>query len=67
LKPNVVRDLNIELAILKSGIANIYWTYQNTSGTVAPFEVPFDIVSINRADIMAEAVLSDYFDVSTDM
>lgn len=43
--PHVMRDLNLTLSLLETGVINIHWTYGNFTGVgKKPFEVPTLIV-----------------------
>ena len=56
LKPEAVPDVNMTISILAPGIINLYWKY--VTGT-QPYEVPSQVVDVNRTDLMDIGVLSD--------
>ena len=52
------------ISLLKNDIINFHWTYQNKSGKV-PFEVPNDLVNVNRSDLAKTGNLSDFVTIQT--
>ena len=58
--PQALRDLNLTFSILESGNLNIKWSYSDNTGVKVPFEVPTDIIDVDRTKLKAAAVLSDY-------
>jgi hypothetical protein len=57
--PTVYPNLKLDLAILDSGALNVYWTYEDPSGKRPIYEVPTDIVNINKTASDSKK-LSDY-------
>jgi hypothetical protein len=53
------------MAVLKTGVVNVKWDYQNKSmpGYTQPFEVPEDIVNPMRNETKAGVALSDFVNV----
>jgi hypothetical protein len=60
--PDALRDLTMTMSLLAGGSVNIKYTYANTTGTKAPFEVPSDIIDVDRsvAGLNQTGVLSDF-------
>jgi hypothetical protein len=50
--------------MLESGNLNIKWTYQNNTDTKIPFEVPADIIGVDRSKLNTTGVLSDFIAVN---
>lgn len=50
--------LNMSLSLLSSGIVNIFYDFADEK--VKTFEVPRDIIDINKTDLMKDGKLSDY-------
>lgn len=47
------------LSLLNGGILNIYYTFADDN-IKKPFEVPEDLVKVNRTNLMEGGKLSDY-------
>ena len=48
----------MSLSLLSSGMVNIFYDFADE--TVDRFEVPRDIIDINKTDLMKDGKLSDY-------
>ena len=65
-KPGALQDLNLDLAILKSGVVSVKWNYANKPTDMkAPFQVPEDIVDAGT-DYSTTAILSDRVKINED-
>lgn len=63
--PNVIRDLNLTLSLLASGVINIHWTYANNTGVdKIPFEVPTTIIDPEKEILCETKNLSNYISFS---
>ena len=61
MTPGALRDLTVSMSLLKEGALNIRYTYANMTGvTKAPFEVPAEIIDVDRKALHPTAKLSDY-------
>lgn len=54
----------MNLAILDSGILNIHWNYVDHGDFQVPFEVPLDIVAVNKTKLHATYKLSDFVKIN---
>jgi hypothetical protein len=52
VKKDMLSDLVMTISLLRNETVNIHWTYSNNSGHSTPFEVPNDLVNVNRSDLM---------------
>ena len=65
--PNVMRDLNVTLSILESGVINVHYTYMNDTGvSKKPFEVPTSIVDAQKDKLSPTLKLSTFVEVLED-
>jgi len=63
--PNVMRDLNVTVSLLASGVVNVHWTYANDTGVdKVPFEVPTTIINADKGILCETKNLSAYVEVS---
>ena len=61
MTPGALRDLTVSMSLLKEGALNIRYTYANMTGvTKAPFEVPAEIIDVDRKALHPTGKLSDY-------
>jgi hypothetical protein len=56
----------MNLTILSSEIINLKWNYQNTTDppVKVPFEVPDDIISVDRSDLSKTLKLQDFVSIT---
>ena len=57
MTPEALPDLIMSISLLKDGALNIRYTMADE--TKAPFEVPADIIDVNRTNL-ASGAISDY-------
>lgn len=63
--PAVMRDLNLTLSLLASGVVNIHWTYANMTGVdKLPFEIPTSIINADKGILCEDYNLSRFVEVS---
>lgn len=63
--PGVLRELKMDLKLLKTGVISLYWTFSSTEGLEkTPFEVPLDLVDAKKGDLSSDKKLSDFVTVS---
>lgn len=63
--PGVMRDLNVTLSLLASGVVNVHWTYANMTGVdKLPFEVPTSIVNPDKEILCETKNLSAFIETS---
>jgi hypothetical protein len=62
LAPGALPELTMSLSLLKEGALNMRYTY-NRPGSLPPFEVPSDIIDVNRTHL-SSGVLSDYVKIT---
>ena len=56
LTPTIFNDLNLTLSIIADGSINIYWTYSDLTGVKVPFEVPQEIINIDRSKLGGDSL-----------
>lgn len=62
-----LRSLTMDLSILKSGVINMKWTYQNLTDPEiiqAPFEVPTEIIDVDRTSLSETLKLVDFVTIT---
>ena len=47
------------LSLLSSGVVNIFYEFANET-IERPFEVPHDIIDVDKGDLMTDGMLCDY-------
>jgi len=60
-----MQDLTLTMSLLKGNIVNIRWNYAN-EGSYSPFEVPENIVNVNRTDYSVDSTLADFVNITQD-
>lgn len=64
MTPHASRDLTLNLTMLSNGAINLHWTYQNFTDVKTPFEVPQDIIMLNRTVTNTTGILSDFVTIT---
>jgi hypothetical protein len=67
LQPGAFRDLQLDITMLATvGTLNVHWTYADMTDVKIPFEMPREIIDIDKTDINNSGVLSDFVVITQD-
>jgi len=67
MTPNALRDLELKLSVLQNGMLNIHYTFKNFSdGVKVPFEMPQEIIDVDRSHLSSYQNLSDWVIITND-